>query len=151
MDAILLRALPVRGPESLVVLNLRSKGEPTVVHSLNGPVSPKTRQRRRWLLSSGVLSSCSEKHYPSRISIPFSPRASLSLRIAVKHIKNMGALPLVVSGAKETETDARRTHRLEREVSKWQNALSRTLAMMALIAAVFLNVWPGQGPDCSGQ
>jgi hypothetical protein len=32
-----------------------------------------------------------------------------------------------------------------RKVDKWQNALSGTLAMMALIAAVFLTVWPGQG------
>src|SRR5712672_1971061 len=36
MDAILLRALPVRNPESLLVLNWRSKDHPPVVHSLNG-------------------------------------------------------------------------------------------------------------------
>jgi macrolide transport system ATP-binding/permease protein len=36
MDAILLRALPVRDPDSLVVLNWRSKDRPAVVHSLNG-------------------------------------------------------------------------------------------------------------------
>jgi macrolide transport system ATP-binding/permease protein len=36
MDAILLRALPVRNPERLVVLNWRSKDHPAVVHSLNG-------------------------------------------------------------------------------------------------------------------
>ena len=40
MDAILLRALPVEHPESLVVLNWRSAGgqpdRPAVVHSLNG-------------------------------------------------------------------------------------------------------------------
>jgi macrolide transport system ATP-binding/permease protein len=36
MDAILLRALPVRQPESLVVLHWRSKDHPAVVHSLNG-------------------------------------------------------------------------------------------------------------------
>jgi macrolide transport system ATP-binding/permease protein len=36
MDAILLRALPVRNPESLVVLNWRSKDRPAVVHSLSG-------------------------------------------------------------------------------------------------------------------
>ena len=44
MDAILLRALPVRDPESLVVLHWRSKDRPAVVHSLNGSNSrdPKT-------------------------------------------------------------------------------------------------------------
>jgi hypothetical protein len=36
MDAILMRALPVQNPESLVVLNWRSKDHPAVVHSLNG-------------------------------------------------------------------------------------------------------------------
>src|SRR6266850_768526 len=36
MDAILLRALPVQNPESLVVLNWRSKDHPAVVHGLNG-------------------------------------------------------------------------------------------------------------------
>src|SRR5438034_653098 len=36
MDAILLRALPVRDPASLVVLNWRSKEHPPVVHGLNG-------------------------------------------------------------------------------------------------------------------
>src|SRR5436309_6997073 len=44
MDAILLRALPVRNPESLVVLNWHSKDHPKVVHSLNGSTfkDPKT-------------------------------------------------------------------------------------------------------------
>src|SRR2546430_12313430 len=36
MDAILLRALPVQNPESLVVLNWHSKIFPPVIHSLNG-------------------------------------------------------------------------------------------------------------------
>src|SRR3954447_20072010 len=36
MDAILWRTLPVRDPESLVVLNWRSKDHPPVVHGLNG-------------------------------------------------------------------------------------------------------------------
>jgi predicted permease len=36
MDAILLRALPVENPETLVVLNWRSKDHPPVVHSLSG-------------------------------------------------------------------------------------------------------------------
>ena len=36
MDAILLRALPVANPESLVVLNWHSKDHPPVAHSLNG-------------------------------------------------------------------------------------------------------------------
>ncbi len=36
MDAILLRALPVRNPESLVVLKWRSTDRPAVVHSLSG-------------------------------------------------------------------------------------------------------------------
>src|SRR5450432_3790471 len=36
MDAILLRALPVRHPEELVVLNWRSKGNPAVIHGQNG-------------------------------------------------------------------------------------------------------------------
>src|SRR5260370_26461758 len=36
MDAILLRALPVRHPEELVVLKWRSKGYPPVIHGQNG-------------------------------------------------------------------------------------------------------------------
>ena len=36
MDAILLRALPVRNPESLVVVNWHSKDHPPIAHSLNG-------------------------------------------------------------------------------------------------------------------
>ncbi len=36
MDAILLRALPVPNPESLVVLNWHSKDHPPIVGSLNG-------------------------------------------------------------------------------------------------------------------
>jgi predicted permease len=36
MDAILMRALPVRHPESLVVLRWSGKDRPPVVHSLNG-------------------------------------------------------------------------------------------------------------------
>jgi hypothetical protein len=40
---------------------------------------------------------------------------------------------------------------LKWKVTKWLNAQSGTLAMTALIVAVFLNVWPGQGADCSGQ
>jgi len=36
MDAILLRALPVQNPESLVVLNWHSKSFPAVVHGLTG-------------------------------------------------------------------------------------------------------------------
>ena len=36
MDAILLRALPVRNPESLVVLKWHGKDRPAVVHSLSG-------------------------------------------------------------------------------------------------------------------
>src|SRR5437870_4868874 len=36
MDAILLRALPVQGPEDLVILNWHTKGPPGVVHSLSG-------------------------------------------------------------------------------------------------------------------
>jgi predicted permease len=36
MDAILLRALPVQNPESLVVLNWHSKDHPPVIHSMTG-------------------------------------------------------------------------------------------------------------------
>src|SRR2546425_470117 len=36
MDAILMRALPVRDPDSLVVLNWHSKGHPPVAHSFSG-------------------------------------------------------------------------------------------------------------------
>src|SRR5450432_3009960 len=36
MDAILLRALPVRHPEELVVLNWHAKGNPPVIHGQNG-------------------------------------------------------------------------------------------------------------------
>jgi macrolide transport system ATP-binding/permease protein len=36
MDAILLRALPVPHPESLVVLNWRARDSPPLVHSING-------------------------------------------------------------------------------------------------------------------
>jgi hypothetical protein len=36
MDAVLLRALPVRNPETLVVLDWRSQDHPPVVHSLSG-------------------------------------------------------------------------------------------------------------------
>jgi macrolide transport system ATP-binding/permease protein len=44
MDAILLRALPVQNPESLVVLNWHSKSFPAVVHGLTGSnfQDPKT-------------------------------------------------------------------------------------------------------------
>src|SRR2546425_8620302 len=44
MDAILLRALPVQNPESLVVLNWHSKNRPAVVHSSSGSFfqDPKT-------------------------------------------------------------------------------------------------------------
>src|SRR5580700_9561477 len=44
MDAILLRALPVQNPESLVVLNWHSKGHPPVAHSFSGSSfqDPKT-------------------------------------------------------------------------------------------------------------
>src|SRR2546421_1268843 len=36
MDAILLRALPVQNPESLVVFNWHSKAHPQVAHNFNG-------------------------------------------------------------------------------------------------------------------
>src|SRR5690349_6124730 len=36
MDAILMRALPVQNPGSLVVLNWHSKDHPAVAHSFNG-------------------------------------------------------------------------------------------------------------------
>src|SRR5580704_16473677 len=36
MDAILLRALPVQNPASLVVLNWHSKDHPVLVRSMNG-------------------------------------------------------------------------------------------------------------------
>ena len=36
MDAILLRALPVQNPESLVVLNWHSKNFPPVIHGMTG-------------------------------------------------------------------------------------------------------------------
>ena len=44
MDAILLRALPVQNPESLVVLNWHSKAHPSVAHSFSGSnfQDPKT-------------------------------------------------------------------------------------------------------------
>ena len=44
MDAILLRALPVQNPESLVVLNWHSKSHPPVAHSFSGSShqDPKT-------------------------------------------------------------------------------------------------------------
>ena len=44
MDAILLRALPVQNPESLVVLNWHSKKHPPVAHSFSGSTfqDPKT-------------------------------------------------------------------------------------------------------------
>src|SRR3954453_12641552 len=62
MDAILMRALPVQNPESLVVLQWHSKERAAVAHSLNGSVwgDPKTGQTSpnfpfRWFetLSSG--------------------------------------------------------------------------------------------------
>ncbi len=37
MDAVMLRALPVKNPGELAVLNWRAKQEPEVVHSHNGP------------------------------------------------------------------------------------------------------------------
>ena len=40
---------------------------------------------------------------------------------------------------------------LKRKATKWLNAQSRIPAMIALIVAVFLNVWLGQGADYSGQ
>src|SRR5437870_1896537 len=44
MDAILLRALPVQNPETLVVLNWHSKNHPPVAHSFSGSSfqDPKT-------------------------------------------------------------------------------------------------------------
>ena len=36
MDAIMMRALPVRDPEKLIIVNWRSKGQPGVVHDFDG-------------------------------------------------------------------------------------------------------------------
>ncbi len=44
MDAILIRSLPVKNPESLVVLNWHSKDAPAVVRSMSG--SGETSQVR---------------------------------------------------------------------------------------------------------
>ncbi len=40
MDAIMLRALPVKSPSQLVILNWRAKQEPDVVHNHSGPNYP---------------------------------------------------------------------------------------------------------------
>jgi macrolide transport system ATP-binding/permease protein len=42
IDAIMLRALPVKNPSELVILNWRAKEEPDVVHSHSGPNYPTT-------------------------------------------------------------------------------------------------------------
>ena len=42
MDTIMLRALPVKSPSQLVIVNWRAKQEPDVVHSHSGPNYPTT-------------------------------------------------------------------------------------------------------------
>ena len=62
MDAILMRALPVRDPDSLVVLNWHSKGHPPVAHSFSGSsrstFSPALLHSLRFLLIPWFIARC---------------------------------------------------------------------------------------------
>ena len=87
MDAILMRALPLRHPEELVILNWSTKGFPRVVHGLNGT----------W--HGDALTGFTSGNYPYPVLELF--RANTTVLSSLFAFQDAGRLNLTVEGHTE--------------------------------------------------